>query len=166
MVELNTKLVKEVNAFLKGADRSFIATLSGLERDDIMGHATVRYLMRKGHWPFTPNSEFAEVMDHFFATYPEKKAVDPVEYQSTTFDIIKAAWDYECVPIVIEPTPASEKKPNPGKRSKKPRMEPDPDYNQEGESGSRTFKSLEDHDIDTKGASERLKKTIAIQRGS
>lgn len=172
MVELNTKLVTEVNAFLEGADRSFISTLAGLERNDIMGQATVRYLMRKGHWPFTPGSEFSGLLDHFFAAYPDKVVVDPVEYQAKTFEIIKNAWGYECEAIIVIPKPVEEKKSNPGKRSKKPVMEADPDYapggfEEGGETGSRKFKSINElSEDDTKGASGRLKKVIAIQRGN
>lgn len=142
MVQINSELVGGVKAFLDGGDRGFLATMQGLDRNDIEGQATVRYLMQLKHWPFTPDSDFAGLLDHFFGAYPERKLLTPEEYQKTTFEMIKGAWDYECVVVVPEPREPKAEKPNPGKRAAKPRMQSEADSVEEGETGSRTFKTI------------------------
>ena len=149
MVQINTELAQGVKAFLDSGDRGFLATMQGLDRNDIEGQATIRYLMQLKHWPFTPDSEFAGLLNHFFGAYPDRKSMTPEDYQKTTFDMIKSAFDYECVVVVPEPKPEAEaKKPNPGKRTSKPRMQSEAESLEEGESGSRTFKSINQSEQD------------------
>jgi hypothetical protein len=105
--------------------------------------------MQIKHWPFTPGSDFSSALDHLFGEYPGRTKRDPQEYQDTTFAMIKEAFDYECVVVVPEPQePKPEKKPNPGKRTSKPRMQSEEESVEEGESGSRTFKSIREHDAE------------------
>lgn len=145
MVQIQSALAEGVKAFLESGDRSFLETMRGLDRNDIEAQATIRYLMQLKHWPFTPDSDFAGLLDHFFGEFPERARRDPEEYQTKTFDLIKSTWDYECVVVVPTPRPAEEKKPaakTKPKGSKKPQMVEDTDGEEEGETGSRTFKSI------------------------
>lgn len=145
MVQINSALADGVKAFLASGDRSFLATMQGLDRNDIEAQATVRYLMQLKHWPFTPDSEFEGLLNHFFGTYPDRVQVAPADYQAKTFDLIKNTFDYECVVVVPEPAAPKAEKPNPGKRASKPRMQSEADSvedGEEGETGSRTFKSI------------------------
>lgn len=164
MVAINLSLADDVKEFLDSGDRAFLTHLLMSPRDDIESQAVVRYLMQIKHWPFTPESDFAKALDHLFGEYPGRVKRDPKEYQDTTFALIKETFGYECIVVVPEPRP--EPKPNPGKVTRRPKMVKEETVEEEGESGSRTFKSLNNSDIDTTGASERLKRTIAIQRGS
>lgn len=141
MAQINGELARGVKAFLENGDRGFLVILQGLDRNDIEGQATVRYLMQLKHWPFTPDSDFSGLLTHFFGAYPERKSLAPEEYQKTTFDLIKDTWDYECVVVVPEPREPKEEKPKVEKRATKPRMQKD-SSDEEGESGSRTFKSI------------------------
>lgn len=168
MVAINGELATGVRLFLESGDRGFTGLLMNMDRNAIEGQAVVRYLMQLKHWPFTPESEFSAALDHLFAEYPGRTKREAQEYQDTTFQLIKETFDYECIVVVPEPRP--EPKPNPGKVTRRPKMvkesETEGGAQDEGESGSRTFKSLNDSDIDTTGASDRLKKVIAIQRGA
>lgn len=142
MSQINVELINGVKAFLDNGDRSFLNLLKEMDRNDIQGQATVRYLMQLKHWPFTPDSDFAELLTHFFAAFPERKAMEPEVYQKTTFDLIKDAWDYECVAVVPEPREPKVEKPKATKRSTKPAMMSESSSDEEGESGSKTFKSI------------------------
>lgn len=164
MVMINSELGSGVSRFLESGDRSFLATMQSMDRNSIEAQAVIRYLMQIKHWPFTPDSEFAGLLDHFFAEFPERKKLNPQEYQATTFSLIKDTFGYECVVVVPEPRPEPEKKPAKKPTSKRSKPEMIPEEESEGASGSKTYKSLAGA-VDTKGASERLKKTIAIQRG-
>lgn len=156
MVQINTSLTSDVKEFLASGDRNFLSHMKASNRNDIECQAVVRYLMQLKHWPLTPESEFAEVMEHLFGEYPERKKRDPKEYQATTFDLIKSSFDYECVEIIPAPAPVTtvEEKPK-GRKTKKSTKPIEPEDHHEPES-----------DIDTTGASDRLKRVIAIQRGS
>jgi len=149
---INSDLAKGVKLFLEAGDRGFLDLLMGLDRNNIEGQAVVRYLIQLKHWPFTPNSGFSEALDHLFAEYPERAKRDPSEYQAVTFSLIKDAFDYECVVVVPTPRPegVAEKKPKKPTRKPKPVMESE---------------VVPDSDIDTTGASDRLKRVIGIQRG-
>lgn len=156
-----SSLTSQVTKFLENGDRSFLETLLSMDRDDIRGQAVVRYLLNRQHWPFTPESDFAQALEHLFGEYPERKKLIPAEYVKTTANLIKEAFDYECVVIVPTPRPAAEAKASPPRKSRKSPTVPNED---EGVSGSRVFKSI--NEIDTQGASDRLKKVIEIQRSS
>jgi len=147
---INSDLAQGVRAFLESGDRGFLETLKALDRNDIQGQAVVRYLMQLKHWPFTPDSDFAGILTHLFAEFPERKKLDPTEYQATTFDLIRDTFDYECVVVVPEAKAPIEKKP--AKPTRKPKKVTESE-------------EVPDSDIDTKGASDRLKRVIAIQRG-
>jgi hypothetical protein len=150
MVQIQSALAEGVKAFLESGDRSFLETMRGLDRQDIEGQATVRYLMQLKHWPFTPDSDFAGLLDHFFGAFPDRKSLSPEEYQAKTFDLIKSTWGYECVVVVPEPRPEPEaKKPAvKSKASKKP-LTVKEDSEEEGESGSRTFKSIRQQEAES-----------------
>ena len=165
-MQISPQIVTGVKAFLESGDRSFLNELKGLERTDITGQAIVRYLMQLKHWPFTPDSDFAQTLEYFFGHFPERTLLEPAEYQATTFSLIKDAFDYECVVVVpeVRERPAVVEKPA-RKTSRKPATVPDSHVEEsEGESGSRSFKTL--REMDTTGASERLKQVIAIQRST
>lgn len=161
----------------QGPSDALTAALLGVDREDLTARAGVRYLMRVGAWRYEPNGDFNRAMNHLFAHYEGRPAVEPETYQEQTKQIIQDLWGFECVPIVIVPKEAAakpERKPNPGKVTRRPRMISDDEaaqYNEEGESGSRTFKSINEQaaepkkpKVDTRGASARLKKVIDIQR--
>jgi hypothetical protein len=153
---IQAEIVSGVNLFLESGDRGFLTLLKDLERTDIRGQATIRYLMQLEHWPFTPDSEFAGLMNHFFADFPERNHPSPEEYQATTKALIQEAWNYTCqviVPTPKEPVEKSETKKAPAPRKTSTRKMVA--SNEEDISG-----------ISTDGASERLKKVIGIQRSS
>lgn len=157
-----SSLKNQVDNFLENGDRSFLETLLSMERDDITGQAVVRYLMNRQHWPFTPESDFAAALQHLFGHYPERKKLEAPEYLEKTSHLIRSSFDYECVvhvPIAVEKAPAREKPTR--ARARKVATVPE---DEAGQSGSRVFKSI--NEIDTQGASERLKKVIEIQRSS
>ena len=145
-MNINSNIVAGVKEFLDGGDRSFLSDLLAGPRDNVEGQAVVRYLMQIKHWPFTPGSEFAETLEHLFGEYPERKKMDPEEYRTTTEKMILEAFDYQCIEVVPEPKP--EPKPNPGKRTKRPQMVKDDDGEEEGESGSKTFKSIREQEAE------------------
>jgi hypothetical protein len=138
----NSSLADDVKEFLDSGDREFVTILRMSPRDDIQAQAVVRYLMQIKHWPFTPDSDFAHALEHLFGDYPERKKVDPVEYKATTEKLILEMFGYQCIEVVPEPAPVEEKaeKPKRGKKSVKEKAD------EEGESGSRTFKSLNELD--------------------
>lgn len=146
MVQIQNGLAEGVKAFLDNGDRGFLTTMRELDRNSIEGQATIRYLMQLKHWPFTPDSDFAGLLEHFFGTFPERKSLEPAEYQAKTASLIKDAWDYECVVVVPEPRPEPEEK-KPTVKSKKPKTVKDV-AEEEGESGSRTFKSIRQQEAD------------------
>lgn len=157
MTAINLALVSDVQEFLDNGNKEFLTHLLMSPRDDIESQAVVRYLMQIKHWPFTPESQFAAALDHLFGTYPERAQRDPQEYRDTTFALIKESFGYECVVVVPEPKP--EPKPNPGKVTRRPKMVKEED----SEGGApKSSKS----DVDTTGASDRLKRVIDIQRGN
>lgn len=142
MVQIQSELAEGVKAFLDSGDRSFLQTMHGLDRNDIQAQATIRYLMQLKHWPFTPDSDFEGLLDRFFGEYPDRQKLTGPEYQEQTAALIKEAFDYECIVVVPEPAAPKAEKPNPGKRVAKPRMQSEEDSVEEGETGSRTFKSI------------------------
>jgi len=137
---IDTSLAKQVNSFLESGDRSFLTALLEMDRNDVSGQAIVRYLMNKRHWPFTPDSDFAQAIQHLFGEYPERIKRAPEEYVKATSELIKQAFDYECVTIVPEPRP--EPTPKTKAAPKKSRKSETVPSEEEGESGSRTFKSI------------------------
>lgn len=162
--------VREFVANPEGPADDMIESLLSAERTDISAQAAVRYMLRVGAWRSERNGGFHEAMNHLFAHYEERPAVDPTEYQATTKQIIQDNWNYECVPIVIvprAPKPETEEKAKrkPPARKAKAYTEAE-EAAEEGVSGSRTYKSINEQKkgIDTTGASERLKKVIGIQR--
>ena len=149
MAAINLALASDVKEFLDSGDRAFLTHLLMSPRDDIECQAVVRYLMQLKHWPMTPDSDFSKALEHLFGDYPERPKRDAAEYQQLTKDMIQQAFGYECVTIVPEAKPAVEAKPNPGKRTSKPRMQSEAESLEEGESGSRTFKSIRESEADT-----------------
>lgn len=141
MLQINPQLIEGVNSFKEKADRSFLNLLREMDRNDIQGQATIRYLIQLKHWPFTPDSEFAGLLEHFFGSYEGRKSLSPQEYQNTTFEMIKSAWGYECVLPVVEPKEPVVEKTKSSRKASKPKMVSE-DSLEEGESGSKTFKSI------------------------
>lgn len=157
MVAINHELATQVRLFLEAGDKSFLDTLNGLDRNDIEGQAVVRYLMQLKHWPFTPDSGFSDALNHLFGEYPERAKRDAEEYRTTTYALIKDTFDYECIVVVPEPRPEPAEKPAAKKpAARKPSRASNPSSRDESDAIS--------SDIDTTGASDRLKKVIAIQR--
>lgn len=164
MTDLEDKMITQVSEFVGSGDMTFLETILEMDRTNTTGQSAVRYLMQIGKWRYEQNGDFYKAMEHLFGYYHGRPEIDAKIYQQTTYDIIKNAWGYECV-IVESPGGSEEpkepaKKTTKGKRSTRQKSE-------EGDSGSKTFKSLnENNDIDTSNASERLKKVIDIQRNS
>lgn len=157
MVAINHELATQVRLFLEAGDKSFLDTLNGMDRNDIEGQAVVRYLMQLKHWPFTPDSGFSTALDHLFGEYPERTKQKAEEYRETTSALIKETFDYECIVVVPEPRPEPTEKPAAKKpAARKPSRASNPSSHDESDAVS--------SDIDTTGASDRLKKVIAIQR--
>lgn len=156
---INPDLSQKVEAFLESGDRSFLQDLLEMDRNNIEGQAVIRYLMNRQHWPLTPESDFATALERLFGEFPERIKRDPVEYIEITSQLIKNSFDYECVVRLPPPPPVEEKK-----TTRKRKTPQDKRETEEGESGSRVFKSI--NEVDTQGASERLKKVIEIQRNS
>lgn len=145
------------------------------EPGDITTLAAVRYLFHKRLWdgtqPLAP-----DVIAKFYT--PEGFGNRTAEeYRTLTGVAILTDYGYEMpeyVPYVPEPRP--ERPQRDGKAKRKPKQQAVERHESrngehivtdltEGESGSRTFKSLAEHDsVDTTGASDRLKKVIGIQR--
>lgn len=142
MSQIHKELSSGVKSFLDSGDRSFLGVLREMDRNDIAGQATLRYLMQLKHWPFTPDSDFAGLLEHFFGTFAERKPITSEEYQKETFDLIKDAWGYECIIVIPEPVAPKVEKPKAGKKAIKPRMVSESESDDEGESGSRSFKSI------------------------
>ena len=157
MVAIREDLTGQVRLFLESGDRSFLHTMMDMDRNSIEAQAVVRYLMQLKHWPFTPGTEFSDVMNRFFAEFPERAKRLPEEYRATTFSLIKDSFDYECIEIVPEPKPqpAEEKKQA---RKTKPAARK-AEHVVEGHDDD-----ISDVGVDTDGASDRLKRVIAIQR--
>jgi len=154
MVAINGSLASDVEEFLENGDLAFLTHLRMGPRDDIESQAVVRYLMQLKRWSFTGDEGFTEALDHLFAEYPDRAKRDPAEYQATTFALIKNTFDYECVVVVAEPRPEPVEKAKPAARKASTRKVISSD----------TRESAPQSDIDTDGASDRLKKVIAIQR--
>ena len=160
-MQISPQIVTGVKSFLEVGDRTFLDEMKGLERADITGQAVVRYLMQLKHWPFTPDGDFAQTLEYFFGHFPERTLLEPSEYQAATFSLIKDAFDYQCITVVPE---IKDRPPAEEKTARKPGCWPKSSEPEEGESGSKTFKTL--RDVNTDGASVRLKQVIAIQRGT
>jgi hypothetical protein len=109
-----------------------------LDINDIQAQATIRYLLQIKHWPLTPDSDFARIMDRFFGEAPGRTKLSGADYQEATAQIIKSTWGYECVAVVPV---VREEKLNPGKPTRRPKMIKD-NAEDEGETGSKTFKSI------------------------
>lgn len=149
MAGIQNELAEGVKAFLASGDRAFLSTMQNLDRNSIEGQATIRYLMQLKHWPFTPDSEFEGLLNHFFGHYPDRKSMKAEDYREVTDGLIKDTWGYECVVVVPEPVAPKAEKPNPGKRTSKPRMVSEAQSVEEGESGSRTFKTIREQEADS-----------------
>lgn len=162
MVAISHGLATQVRLFLEAGDKSFLSTLAEMDRNNIEGQAVVRYLMQKKHWPFTPESEFSSALTHLFGHYPDRPARDPQEYRDTTFALIKETFDYECIVVVPEPKAETEEKPAKKPAARKPARA----ANRSSASHSDDHEEVASTDIDTTGASDRLKRVIGIQRGS
>ena len=170
MSEIQEQITQQVKSFVAdpdGPSDEMIDALLAADRSDITGKAAVRYMMQVGAWRFERNGGFHHAMNHFFAHYEGRETIDPEQYQTLTKDLIKDLWGYECKEIVPAPkveAPVKKAKPKAKTKAKAYTVNED---EEEGESGSRIFKSIREQDeIDTRGASDRLKKTIAIQRNS
>jgi hypothetical protein len=156
-VKIDNNLANGVRVFLDSGNRDFLAILHGLEPGSLEAQATIRYLLQLKHWPLTPESDFAGLLEKFFGPNVPKTAESPEAYRTATAAMIQETWNYECVYIAPEPREEKPKKPNPGKRVNKPRMQSENDSVEEGN-------VMAKHYPDTKDASDRLKKVIAIQR--
>lgn len=155
-------LTVEIKKVAEGGNPTVaLGLLHEMDRNDIKAKAAIRYLFNVGKWSLEEGSKFAEVLEHHFAKNDGMVEMEPQIYQKVTGEIIKDLWDHEIQVVVIQPAPKAEN-PKPVRTAKKTRKSVSTDS--EGESGSRTFKSLKQHDIDTTGASDRLKKVINIQR--
>lgn len=142
--------------------------------EDLTALGAVRYLFHKKLWdstqPLAP-----EVLNKFYGPQTfTPEALTPEQYRAGTAAVILSDYAFEMPEYVPYVAPPREDRPQrdfskPGKKPKRQAVERH-DGNTvtdltEGESGSRTYRSLADHGVDTTGASERVKKVIGIQRG-
>lgn len=160
---MSDAFVTEVKSVAGGGEPTVaLELLLGMERNDIKAKAAIRYLLNVGKWSFEEGSKFADALEHHFAKHDGMVSMEPQTYQKLTGDIIMELWGHEIVVVVPVSQPAAEKP-----AAKKPRSykkNEDITLAKETASGSRTFKSLNEHNINTSGASDRLKKVINIQR--
>lgn len=162
MTDLESVVVRQTKDLVEGKNEGheLLDSLLGLDRENITGKAAIRYLLQAKAWELTLTNPFAPAMEHLFAHYEGKPKEEPEVYRAKTRDLIKDLWGFECVeaPLAPEKPPYQppEKKAPPKKRAA-PKT---------SKTNTRSVETSDiSTDIDTKGASSRLKKVIAIQRG-
>jgi hypothetical protein len=168
MLEVEQTIVDRTKAVAEGSDDagSLVEALLSVDRESITAKAAVRYLLQVKRWDLTPESAMAPAMEYLFASYEGKPKPEPEVYRAQTRDLIRTLWGFECVEVPLTPEvvrePAPEKKP--AAKKKAPAKKPAPRKSKPSisEPDSQDIRT----DIDTTGASSRLKKVIAIQRGS
>lgn len=159
----NHELATLVSDVIDGKEPGpLIQALLALDREDIHGQSAIRFLMAKNKWDFTPGESFDKALEHLFGAFEDRKPISSEEYIKTTHDFILETWGVDLpdpnLKVVSETKPKRPvKKTEPASVASKPKkrvMTPVP-----------SDASLMDRDIDLAGASDRLKKTIKIQRG-
>lgn len=115
----------------------FLAILFAMDVEDIFPRAVIRYLMNSGGWPLgvkVHNTEnWSNVIEKFFGVITGGTKFIPDNYLEVTKSIIKDAFDYDIAdPVKVEVEPKKTAK----KTAKK--------TTEEGESGSKTFKSIQE----------------------
>lgn len=163
-------LVSQVKAFAADPDsdaNDMLESLLVLDREDLLGQASIRYLMRTGAWRYERTGNFHAAINHLFAHFTERVPVEPLAYQEATKAIIQEKWGYECIPIEIKVVerPVVDSKKSVTKPVARRGVRTTATEEASLVSGSKTFQSInKSNEIDTDGASSRLKKVIEIQR--
>lgn len=144
------------------------------EPRDITMLAAVRYMFHKRIWD-NQQPLAKEVLNRSYGPMGEQSSMSAEEYRDLTGVAILTDYGYEMPAFeAYVPPPRVEREPYKPKGKPKQRAVERHENRDgqhvvtdltEGESGSRKFKSLADHNVDTTGASDRLKKVIGIQRG-
>ena len=154
-----------VSSVLEGGDAGeLLKALMRLDREDIYGQSTIRFLMLQDKWDFTPKNEQDDAVEHLFGAFEARREQSSADYLKATHDIILELWGFEAespkwhasAPIVNKKvstkaeTPKGEVKKT--SRARKPTAVP-------------TDEQLFANKDGLEGASSRLKKVIKIQRG-
>lgn len=151
----NQKIQQLISAYLALNDTTFsnpaaaalveeaLTLIKDAPQDDEMALATIRYLFVKKAWDLSgryPNKElWSEVLNRFFGTGNKV----PTNYLESTKATILNQWGFEVPDPVVN---TQEEKPKAKGKTKKTTTKRKPAANDEdGESGSRTFKALKDH---------------------
>jgi hypothetical protein len=166
MVEVEETIVSQTKAIADGSDdaSALVEALLSADRESITAKAAVRYLLQVKRWDLTPESPMAPAMEHLFASYEGKPKPEPEVYRAQTRELIQALWGFEVVEVPLTPEVERKEKPEPKAKvpkKKAPARKPAPRKVRETTEPSGQDISV---DIDTTGASSRLKKVIAIQR--
>ena len=167
MTELEMAIVRQTKDLAEGKNQGheLLDSLLGVDRENITGQSAIRYLLQIKLWDLTPTSPFAPAMQHLFGQYDGKPRVEPEVYRAKTRDLIRDLWGFECIEAPLTPEVVRESSPHKSTTKKKaPAKKPAPRKVKEvpSRAGGQDIST----DIDTTGASSRLKKVIAIQRGS
>jgi hypothetical protein len=150
-----------------------LGLMAASEPRDITMLAAVRYMFHKRLWD-NQQPLAKEVLNRSYGPLGENPSMSAEEYRDLTGVAILTDYGYEMPAFeAYVPPPRVERDFKPKGKVKRQAVERHDTRDgvhhvtdlTEGESGSRTFKSLADHDVDTTGASDRLKKVIGIQRG-
>jgi hypothetical protein len=151
----NQKIQQLISAYLALNDTTFsnpsaaalveeaLTLIREAPQDDEMALATIRYLFVKKAWDLSgryPSKElWSEVLNRFFG--PGNKV--PANYLESTKTNILNWWGFDVPDPVVN---TQEEKPKAkGKATKKTTKRSKPANDEEGESGSRTFKALKDN---------------------
>lgn len=156
-----------VSAVLEGGNPTkLLQALVAMDREDIYGQSAVRFLMLQDKWDFTPGNEHDQAMDHLFGAFEERKGQSSESYLKATTEIILSLWGvtvespkwHVSAPVVNKRVQSKVETQVEGKTKKTVRtkkLTPVP-----------TDAQIYGKQDDLKGASDRLKKVIKIQRGS
>lgn len=149
MSDIQTAIVETVKDFTKEPDGpadEMLDALLAADRNDLTGKSAIRYMMRLGIWRPERNGGFHDAINHFFAHYDGRETMEPEEYQAKTKSLIQEAWGYECAEIVAPAPTKVETKPKVKKKPVTRKAETVPEDEEEGESGSRTFKTIREQE--------------------
>ena len=165
------ELTPMVAAVAAGEDATeLLARLRELDRDDRYGQSVIRYLMKQDRWDFSTGGDHDITMEHLFGQFPERAPMTSKEYLETTRAIVLENWGVELeAPTweVVRDKPETKTKrattrgETEAKKSHKRELTP---VAMDGHEDAARYGTLTSNDIDTSGASDRLKKVIKIQR--
>jgi hypothetical protein len=134
------------------------------EPGDITVLGAVRYLFHKKLWDST-QPQAPSVLNKFYGPVLDRpEALTPEQYRTVTAEAIRTDYRYEMPEFVPYVAPPREERPQRDfSKPKKPRKQVAVERH-ETRDGVHEVTDLR-QDVDTQGASERLKKVIGIQRG-